>query len=57
MMSFIGKLLPIELRPDTTIPALLKRVRQICDLEKSPQGTAGCEDCEKVSKLIEYASR
>jgi hypothetical protein len=32
-------------------------VRQICDLEKSPQGTAGCEDCEKVSKLIEYASR
>jgi hypothetical protein len=57
MMSFVGKLLPIEVQPDKAIPPLLKRVRQICDLEKSPEGTTGCEDCEKVNKLIEYASR
>ena len=56
MLPFVGKLLPIELRPDITIPPLLKKVRQICDLPKAPEGTNGCEDCEKVIKLIELAS-
>jgi len=57
MMPFVGKLLPIKVRPNAAIPSLLKRVRQICDLEKSPEATTGCEDCEKVNNLIEYASR
>lgn len=56
MLPFVGKLLPIEVRPDATIPLLLKKVRRICDLERAPQGATGCEDCEKVNKLIELAS-
>ena len=57
MLPFVGKLLPIEVRPNATIPPLMKKVRQICDLPKAPEGTIGCEDCEKVNKLIELASR
>ena len=56
MLPFVGKLLPIEVRPDATIPPLMKKVRQICDLPMAPDGTIGCEDCEKVNKLIELAS-
>lgn len=53
-MRFAAKLLPIELRP-ASIPPLLARVREICDLPKAPAGRSGCEDCQRLAKLVEIA--
>ena len=53
-MRFVAKLLPIELRP-SMIPPLLQKVREICDRPSAPAGRTGCEDCERVERLVEAA--
>jgi hypothetical protein len=53
-MGFVAKLLPIELRP-SMIPPLLQRVREICDMPTAPAGRDGCEDCQRLNRLVEVA--
>jgi hypothetical protein len=53
-MRFAAKLLPIELRP-SMVPPLLARVREICNLTVAPSGRQGCEDCQRVERLVEIA--
>jgi hypothetical protein len=50
-MHFSGKLLPIELKPDS-IPQLLKRVREIYELSQVPGGAEGCKDCQLLDTLL-----
>jgi hypothetical protein len=51
LMHFAGKLLPIELKPDS-IPQLLKRVREIYELPQAPNGVEGCKDCQLLDTLL-----
>jgi hypothetical protein len=53
-MRFAAKLLPIELRP-SMIPPLLRQVVEICDQTVAPPGREGCEDCERMERLVEIA--
>jgi len=50
-MGFSAHILPIELNT-SSIPILLKRTKQILDLELPPKGVAGCKDCEKLKGII-----
>lgn len=50
-MGFLGK--PLEIRRDAgRIPPLLKRVREIVDLPRPPQGREGCADCRALNELV-----
>jgi len=51
-LPFSAKLLPLKLQPDKIIPPLLKKVREIVDLNSPPDRTFGCDDCEKLDMLI-----
>jgi hypothetical protein len=51
-MGFAAKLLPIELRP-AMIPPMLRWVREICDMGTVPAGREGCEDCERLERVVE----
>ena len=44
---------PVELRPATLLPPLLRKARGIWDLDAPPPGTGGCKDCAAVSGLLE----
>ena len=55
VMQFTAKLLRVELHPEM-IPPLLGRVREICDQPTAPVGRIGCEDCERLGRLIELAA-
>jgi hypothetical protein len=55
LMPFKATLLPLQLDPEKMIPPLLRRVREICDLPKPPNGVDGCEDCEKIKELTGLA--
>lgn len=50
-MTFAARILPIELNLDM-IPPLLKRARQIYDMEEAPEGREGCKDCGLLNTLI-----
>lgn len=51
-MDFTPHILQVEHKPDL-IPYLLKKAKEIIDLEKPPTATAGCKDCEAVDKMLE----
>jgi hypothetical protein len=55
-LAFQGKLLPLELAPEKMIPPLLRKVREIYDRPRVPEGAIGCEDCERLDKLINLAA-
>lgn len=50
-MKFAAKILPIELNL-SMIPPLMKRAREIYDMDAAPVGRAGCKDCELLNKLM-----
>jgi hypothetical protein len=51
LMEFSPKLKAVKLEPDT-IPPLLRRVREICDLPECPAGRPGCHDCSLLENLV-----
>jgi len=53
-MHFSGKLLPIELKPDT-IPPLLNQVRESYELSQMPNGVEGCKNCQMLDTLLSVA--
>lgn len=52
LMPFNVKGVPLHLDPETMIPPLLRRVREIVDSPKPPAGRDGCKDCERVDALV-----
>ena len=50
-LEFSPKLEPVKLEPEI-IPSLLRRVREICDLEECPPSRAGCRDCLMLEQLV-----
>jgi hypothetical protein len=54
-MNFSGKLLSIDLNIEK-IPFLLKKVREIYEMAKPPDGVEQCKDCRLLELLIEVAS-
>jgi hypothetical protein len=53
-MEFSAHIRPVELAPDK-IPALLAKVREICDRKRPPQPQKGCKDCALLQSLIDVA--
>jgi len=51
-MGFAAHIHPVALEPDV-IPTLLKRVAELVSLENPPAGRPGCEDCARLSGLLE----
>jgi len=51
LMNFEAKILPVALNLGS-IPPLLKRAKDIYDLESPPEGWNGCKECEKLDEMI-----
>lgn len=56
-MPFTAKLLPLKLEPGRIIPPLLRKARQILDLDEPPKGRDGCKDCQRVDALVDLLTR
>jgi len=55
MMEFSANILPVQLSPEM-VPDLLRKVRQIYDLERPPESFAGCKDCVLLENLLAIAT-
>jgi hypothetical protein len=51
LMGFSAKVHEIERRPEI-LPPLLTKVRELYEMEKSPEGMPGCKDCERLDDLF-----
>ena len=51
IMGFSAHVLPVNVDA-TTIPPLLKRVRELLDSSTPPRGRSGCKDCRKLEGLV-----
>lgn len=51
-LRFSSSLHPVRMDPDKMIPPLLREVRRIADASKTPNRKDGCENCERLDKLI-----
>jgi len=51
-MPFRAHLLELELKPKETIMPLLKKVRELADMEQHPESADDCNDCELLNELI-----
>jgi hypothetical protein len=51
-MPFSAHLLPLELNPKGIVSPLLKEARKLADMKTPLNRVDGCEDCEKLDKLI-----
>lgn len=56
-MGFEAKVVDVELRPETLIPRLLKRVKEVVDMDRPPQGSPECKDCQALDGLISALDR
>jgi hypothetical protein len=55
-MSFSGK--PLDILLDAgSIPALLRKAREIIELPAAPAGTADCADCRAVDEIVAKLGR
>jgi hypothetical protein len=54
-LNFSPKLKSVKLEP-TVVPALIRKVRDICDLTECPAGKPGCGDCSRLD-LLTVAAR
>jgi hypothetical protein len=54
-MAFKSNIHHLKLDPDSMIPPLLQRVRDIVDMAKAPSRTNGCKDCDNLDRLIDLA--
>lgn len=51
-MGFEATVVNVDLKPETLIPPLLKRVKAVAEMERPPDGSPGCKDCEALEGLI-----
>jgi hypothetical protein len=54
-MPFSAHIVNVERRPEL-VPHLLRRAREMLDLDTPPASLTGCPDCEKLASLISTAS-
>ena len=52
-MDFTGHILDIELDPEAKIVPLMKKAKEIYDLERPPEQRTGCKNCLCLIDLIE----
>jgi hypothetical protein len=52
LMGFGSNCFEIELKPDEVVRPLLKKVRELWELDNAPKGIDNCEDCGKLYGLI-----
>ena len=50
-MPFEAHIEEIELDPEKIVEPLLGKVREIVDLQESPEGREDCEDCRRLERL------
>jgi PD-(D/E)XK nuclease superfamily len=53
-MPFSAHIVKVKRKPKL-IPKLLRRARQIAELDSPPASLPGCEDCERLAELISLA--
>ena len=52
LMGFKARLVKVRCDPEAVVAPLLKRVREISELETVPMGREGCRDCERVGEMV-----
>ena len=55
LMGFSAHIVPVPLKTEM-IPSLLRRVREIYDLDRPPESMAACKDCALLANLLAVAS-
>ena len=51
-LPFKDHLLRLELDAENVVLPLLKRVRDLADLEEAPRGRVDCENCGKLGEVM-----
>ena len=51
-LGFKAKVVDVDLKPDSLIPPLLRKAKEISLLESPPLGLPECKDCDAVDGLI-----
>lgn len=51
-LPFRAHLLELELNPEQTVTRLLRKIRELADMEYPPNGICDCEDCQKLEGLV-----
>ncbi|HCL25528.1 MAG TPA: hypothetical protein DHW65_04170 [Dehalococcoidia bacterium] len=53
VMGFHARVVEVALRQAQLLPPLLRKAREIWDMEQPPEGAKGCKDCKAVDGLLE----
>ena len=56
-MGFEATIVDVPVRPEKLIPPLLRRVRDVAGMERSPVGSPDCKDCQAIDSLIDALGR
>ena len=56
-MGFEATIVDVALRPERLIPPLLRKVREVADMDRAPVGLTSCKDCQAMDSLIEALGR
>ena len=56
-MGFEATIVDVALTPEELIPPLLRRVRDVAGMERSPVGSPGCKDCQAMDSLMAALGR
>ena len=56
-MGFEATIVDVPSRPEELIPPLLRRVRDVADMQQPPAGLPGCKDCQATDSLMDALGR
>ncbi len=52
-MGFRATIVKVALKPDVLIPPLLRKVKEVSDMEKPPPAGPECKDCQAMDGLLQ----
>ena len=52
-MGFAATIVDVELQPETLIPPLLNRVKDVAEMDRPAEGLPGCKDCQALTSLMD----
>ena len=52
LMGFKAKLVKVRCEPEAIVLPLLKKVREISEIDTVPIGRVGCKDCERMVEMV-----
>jgi hypothetical protein len=52
VMAFHANVIPVEIRLTSLLPPLLRKARDIWDMETPPKAARACKDCAAVDGLL-----